>query len=99
MAWSDTARKLKLPRDWPSRRRAVLARDASRCQLRLPGCTVNATEVDHLRCIAEGGDHQPANLIAVCRACHLIKTKEESARGRARQPRARRPPEPHPGLQ
>ncbi len=53
----------------PAVRRAVLARDHHRC--RVPGCT-HATFVDvhHIRPRAEGGGHEPHNLITLCSAHH-----------------------------
>ncbi len=54
----------------PSVRRAVLRRDGRCC--RAPGCR-NATWVDvhHLNARAEGGDHEPENLLTLCGAHHL----------------------------
>lgn len=57
----------------PAVRRAVLRRDHHRCQV--PGCR-HATFVDvhHIRARAEGGGHEPDNLLTLCgahhRACH-----------------------------
>ncbi len=53
----------------PVTRRAVLARDQHRC--RVPGCS-HATFVDvhHVRPRAEGGGHEPDNLITLCSAHH-----------------------------
>lgn len=79
-------------------RRAILDRDAWTCQLRYEGCTGRATIADHIVPHAEGGSDDPTNGQAVCPSCHDIKTRAEQARGRARRPQRRRPPQPHPGL-
>ena len=66
-------------------RRRVLDRDGHRCQLRYPGCTGTAVEVDHRVNVAAvlraGGTRQqadgPANLWSACGLCHAIKTERE----------------------
>lgn len=62
----------------------ILVRDNNRCQLRYPGCTVHAVEVDHIRNVASLGVSRaaavdPANLQGVCRECHRRKTNRERA--------------------
>jgi hypothetical protein len=54
----------------PAVRRSVLTRDGQRCVV--PGCR-HATWVDmhHIDPKAEGGDHDPENLVCVCGAHHL----------------------------
>jgi 5-methylcytosine-specific restriction endonuclease McrA len=73
---------------WQRVRRAVLERDEFRCQLRRPGCTLDATEVDHIVSVADGGAwYDPENLRAACRWCN-------SSRGGAvggSKPSVRRP--------
>jgi 5-methylcytosine-specific restriction endonuclease McrA len=56
---------------WSDRRALVMARDNRRCQLRLPVCTIDATEVDHIRPRSLGGGDELDNLRAVCHPCHL----------------------------
>jgi hypothetical protein len=53
----------------PAARREVLRRDGGRC--RVPGCR-HATFVDvhHVEPRAEGGAHEPENLITLCAAHH-----------------------------
>lgn len=80
----------------PKQRRMIMYRDKRTCQLRTEVCTVEAEEIDHIVPYAEGGDDKLANLQAVCKACHKLKTQEEAARGRARFSR-KRPPPPRPG--
>jgi 5-methylcytosine-specific restriction endonuclease McrA len=73
-------------------RRYILERDAYRCRLGFSVCTIQATEVDHIR---RGDDHHETNLQAVCRNCHQVKSSHE---GDAAKPKTKRPPERHPGL-
>jgi len=52
----------------PAVRRLVLVRDGGRCQV--PGCRNRRhVEVHHLRPRAEGGSHEPENLVTLC-SCH-----------------------------
>jgi 5-methylcytosine-specific restriction endonuclease McrA len=55
---------------WRSVRASVLVRDGSVCQLALPGCTRQATTVDHVRPAAMGGSNDPDNLRAACAPCN-----------------------------
>lgn len=55
---------------WRNTRRAVLNRDGHRCQLRLPGCTTNATHVHHTQGREATGDDL-AHLVAACQHCNL----------------------------
>ncbi|WP_079868837.1 HNH endonuclease [Mycobacteroides abscessus] len=63
--------------------------------MRLLGCLVTASEVDH---IVPGDDHSDGNLRAACRKCHAHKSSAEG-NDRQRQLRAlrKRPIERHPG--
>ena len=55
----------------PRTRREVLARDRHRCQA--PGCgRTRFLEVHHKQARARGGNHEPANLITLCAACHRL---------------------------
>jgi 5-methylcytosine-specific restriction protein A len=70
---------------WSKTRRLVLARDSHRCQLGIPGvCTTIATEVDHIRPRAIGGDDALDNLRSVCRKCHISRGMDESGRAPSR---------------
>lgn len=89
---SQGRRRSPLPRNWPRIRRQTLKRDAWQCQLREPGCTGVAEEVDH---IDGHDDHQLANLQSACSTCHARKTGREA---RATQPNRQRPASSHPGL-
>lgn len=53
----------------PAVRRAVLRRDRHRC--RVPGCThARFVDIHHVNAKADGGDHDPANLVTLCGAHH-----------------------------
>lgn len=91
MAWErngSSARKLRLPADWPTRRQRVLRKAGYRCA----ECRGPASEVDH---IEPGDDHSESNLRALCKRCHA---KKSSAEGVAARRRCIPDPEPHPGL-
>ena len=92
-SWSGTRRSFPA-----NTRRQILDRDHWTCQLHYPGCQGYAPIADHIVPHAEGGTDKATNGQAVCSHCHAIKTRQEQARGRARQPSRLRPPEPHPGL-
>src|SRR5689334_22920217 len=65
---------------WRAVRKQVLARDGRLCQIKRPGCTVIATEVDHrVRPEAGGAEYDPANLRAACKACNVGKRNAELA--------------------
>lgn len=52
-------------------RRAVFERDGWRCQIRAPGCTGGAEELDHVTPRRSGGAvFDPANARASCRECN-----------------------------
>ena len=72
-------------------RRRVLRRDGHTCQIGGPGCEVEATEVDHIVPVFEGGGNELGNLRSVCPACHAVKTQEEAQRGKVKQSRQRTP--------
>ena len=70
---------------WGKVRRLVMARDAHRCQIRIPGvCSIDATEVDHIRPRAVGGTDDLDNLRAVCHRCHVSRGMTESGRSPSR---------------
>ena len=71
----------RLPRGWRIIRRAILERDNYQCQIRMSGCTGQATQVDHLvaRRFFAAGDptmHLPENLRASCASCNLRRSNE-----------------------
>ena len=68
------ARKVSAPgtcstEQWEARR-AVFG---GRCWLRLPGCTGEGTEIDHVIPVARGGTNWPANLRPICVHCNRRK--------------------------
>lgn len=88
--WGSSTRRQRLPKDWPEIRRRILWRDSGICHVcHEPG----ADQVDH---VVAGDDHREMNLASIHqRPCHLAKTIAERE---GRRPRAKRAPEPHPGL-
>jgi 5-methylcytosine-specific restriction protein A len=70
---------------WRRVRPKVLARGGGLCQLRLEGCTVIATEVDHIVPVDDGGGlYDLMNLRAACRHCNRSR---ENQRRRRMKPR------------
>jgi 5-methylcytosine-specific restriction protein A len=69
---------------WSKVRALVMARDRRRCQLRLPVCTIDAEEVDHILPRSLGGDDGMDNLRSVCKPCHLGRGMSESGRSPSR---------------
>jgi 5-methylcytosine-specific restriction endonuclease McrA len=64
---------------WRRVRPKVLERDGGRCQLRLKGCRVVATEVDHIVPVDVGGAlYDEANLRASCRHCNRSRENERA---------------------
>lgn len=57
---------------WRKVRTLVLVRDGYRCQIRMPGCTGYATEVDHItpRSVNPGLWYSEDNCRAACRSCN-----------------------------
>lgn len=69
-------------RPWRRKREAVLKRDRYLCQpCQRAGLITEATEVDHLVNLAEGGTDDDTNLQAICTECHQEKTQAEAQRG------------------
>lgn len=56
---------------WKTIRKQILERDRGICQIQAPGCTITATQVDHILPVAKGGPwHHPGNLRAACARCN-----------------------------
>lgn len=64
---------------WRQIRAYVLRRDGYTCQINGPVCTRRATEVDHIVEKAHGGQDNPDNLRAACRACNLGRNARQPA--------------------
>jgi 5-methylcytosine-specific restriction protein A len=79
-AYAGSTRARRLPHGWPALRRLVLRRDAYTCHI----CGEFGDQVDH---VIAGDNHDPDNLAAICRPCHLSKSGHEGgiAQGRYRQ--------------
>src|SRR5215208_5618312 len=70
-------------------RRAVFARDGSRCQY----CTAPAESIDHVVPRSRGGEHTWENVVAACRPCNARKRDRllsETTMRLRRMPRAPR---------
>lgn len=93
IAWQDSTRAKRLPKDWQRRRLKVLQRDRYICQVcQGTDCHNVNLEVDH---IDRTKGHDYANLQTIGHnPCHIRKTSREATA--QRQP-LRRPAEPHPG--
>jgi len=72
---------------WRKASAACLKRDNWRCQLRLPGCQGAASHADHKTPVSQGGTDDLANLQAVCKSCHAIKTAREGGGWRRSAPK------------
>lgn len=100
MAWSDHEREPLTP-EFKRNRPKVLERDGHRCQLKWSRCIGKATEVDHKKNRASGGDDSMENLWGVCSVCHGMKTAMESRKAREKKKQDARHPWTrlqHPGL-
>lgn len=63
-----------------------MQRDQYLCQpCKHQGRITEATEVDHIVNVAEGGSDDDTNLQAICTECHGLKTQAEARRGAARR--------------
>lgn len=92
--WKNTStRRKQLPKNWPQLRAQILARDDHTCQIQAPGCTIKATDVDHIQ---RGNNHDPTNLRAACHHCHMVRTGHDGGKTRRRPKRAYRQPQTHP---
>ena len=62
-------------RAWRRLRLEILERDGYRCRK----CgKAGRLEVDHIKPLRRGGDeYSPGNLQAICRGCHIEKTRTE----------------------
>ncbi|MFI6444729.1 HNH endonuclease [Kitasatospora sp. NPDC050543] len=100
MAWTNSDRAQRLPKNWPTIRRRILRRDGHACMAVFSDgrrCGMPATDVDH---IERGDDHSDANLRALCGWCHQKKSSSEGGTAAAsRAVRQARPTAQHPALE
>ena len=99
-SWEGSTRKARLPRDWYTIRKRILARDGQRCTMVENGqrCNLPASDVDH---IERGDNHADANLRSLCKGHHHKKSSSEGGKAPRRASRkysVTRPPEKHPGI-
>ncbi len=74
---------------WRSLRLRCLERDGYICQIRLPGCRVKATAVDHIIELEDGGaPYLLENVQAACVPCNTAKRNRRLARRAKRSVRA-----------
>lgn len=81
--WAGSDRRATLPRHWHTIRALVLKRDHRRCQIRDKGCTLLATEVDH---VGDRDSHELSNLRAACTACHSHRSAMQGVQSRSVSP-------------
>jgi 5-methylcytosine-specific restriction endonuclease McrA len=77
---------------WRAVRLRILQRDGHQCQIRLAGCTHDATQVDHITPLDQGGPRlDPSNLRAACTHCNCSLGGEmtQAAARPAREPTSR----------
>ncbi|MGW3177769.1 HNH endonuclease [Kitasatospora sp. NPDC001119] len=102
---ASSRRTTPLPPHWARLRRAVMNRDAWRCQhVRYDTgdpCAEPARHCDHIVPASEGGSDDPANLRALCDWHVLRKDAADAGRARKRAAADRWQPartrRPHPG--
>jgi 5-methylcytosine-specific restriction enzyme A len=99
MTWSNnSARRRRLPPNWPALRAQRLKIDNHQCTNNVNGirCEAPATDVDHINPMTD--DHRIEALRSLCRPHHKAKTAAEGVAARATQrARLKLPAEPHPG--
>lgn len=80
-------------KQWRKVRSLVLDRDGHLCQIRDPGCLLDATHADHIIRPADGGGRfDPENLRAACSRCNQARGgKVGAARTNRRHRRRVRP--------
>ena len=68
-------------RRWRLVRELVLRRDGLMCQVRLAGCQIAASTVDHIVPWREGGSWwEESNLRAACVSCNQLRSAETRRR-------------------
>lgn len=68
-------------RPWRRLRQRILERDKYLCQpCAFDGRVTEATAVDHIQALANGGTDDESNLRAICNECHEAKTAKDTGR-------------------
>ena len=57
--------------------RQIVLAERPWCELALEGCTIEATEVDHIVPVSRGGMHIYENYAAACRRCNAKKQDKQ----------------------
>ena len=86
-AWrKNQDRRTLTGRPWRRLREQIMQRDCWLCQTcKREGRITKATQCDHKVPVSKGGNDTPANLEAICDACHDSKTQMEAGNsGRAK---------------
>lgn len=100
MAWANSDRRARLPKNWPTLRRRVIRRDDGRCTAVYSEgerCSMPGTDVDH---ITPGDDHSMTNLRLLCPWHHGKKSGAEGGRAAGLlSVRTARPVPTHPALE
>ena len=74
LATKAGATKREVGRSWQRKRESILLQTDCMCAL----CKVaQATEVDHIVPLEQGGSNDEINLQPLCKECHQAKTKQE----------------------
>ena len=92
MAWSTSKHRGSTRQS--RHQRAIVLANWHTCYIQGPGCTMVATEDDHVIPLSQGGTDDLANRRGACASCHKRKTAAESGAARRRP----RPSSGHPGL-
>lgn len=107
MAWATSNRRRRLPSNWATIRRRVLARDGYQCRVTVNGarCTASASEVHHLIEAGRNGGRdldEERFLVAICAEHHKVLTQkfavDQQVRRRADSRGAGVGSRDHPGL-
>ena len=78
----DPAARKRYGKEWPRIRAHQLA-NSPLCEMCLRhGYTTAANEVHHILPLVDGGTHDPANLMSLCKPCHSRITLTENHRRR-----------------
>lgn len=85
MTWRSESPNRLRGRPWQRLRDAVLAREPLCRSCHAQGRIREATEVDHIVPLAQGGSNMPDNLAPICTDCHKAKTAIESAQAQGRR--------------